>query len=246
MKLNHTVKGSGRNIVLLHGWQKGASSKSMDKLQDELVKRGFKVWALDLPGFGKSDPAPSHWGVSDYAEAISTFISSELQDTSYDLFGHSFGGSLTAYIAAHLEPKPEKIILCSTSGLRYKTLKAKLMLPVSKVIKVFLKLLPNKLRKRVRKIIYYYVVGERDYIDSEEKAEQFRRVTNEDLTETFKLIKIPTLIIWGKDDKVTPVSMGETIQRLIQGSRFKIVEGRHGIPMTQPEKVAELIEKLTR
>jgi len=238
MKLNYTVKGTGKSIVLLHGWAKTASIESLTKLQEELSRKGFKVWNIELPGFGVSENAPDVWCTPDFAKLIADFIDNEVK-VPYTLFGHSFGGSLTAYIAANLEPKPEKIILCSSAGLRYKTLKARLVLPVAKMGKKFLS-------ENAKKKIYYHLIRERDYVDTKDKKEQFVRITNYDLTDIFRKIEIPTLIVWGRSDKITPLKMAYKIRSLIPKSKLKIVEGRHGIPITQPEEIANLITEFAK
>jgi pimeloyl-ACP methyl ester carboxylesterase len=251
MQLDYTVKGkfNGSKIVLVHGWAKTASIDSLAPLQKELVEKGFRVWNIELPGFGNSKNAPSDWGTGEFAKEVAKFIKTNVtngKSAQYYLFGHSFGGSLTAYITANLWPKPEKIILCSSAGLRYKTPKALILMPIAKAAKLPLYLLPSTLREKVKKGFYYYLLRERDYIDSsvsKAKKEQFIRVTNQDLKEIFKKIKTPTLIIWGRQDKITPLKMGIKINKLIKSSKLKIIEGRHGIPITRTKKVANLVEK---
>ncbi len=243
MQTNYTIKGTGKAIILIHGWAKNASIKSLSALQNELAKLRFKVYNLELPGFGVSPAPPSYWGVKDYAEFVEDFIKEYVKEKEFILFGHSFGGSLVGFIASNDEISVEKIILCSSSGLRYKTLKAKTLLPFSKIFKFILSVLPTNLESKLRKFIYYYIIRERDYVDSSKTQEQFRRVTNEDLEENFKRIQIPTLIIWGKDDKVTPLAMGQKLHKLILNSKLEIIEGSHGIPLTNPKKIAQLIKE---
>ena len=233
-------------IVLLHGWAKTASSKSFQELQEKLAKLGFETWAIDLPGFGESPAAPEYYGIAEFAKEVADFIkknvaNSSEQEQGYYLFGHSFGGSLSAYIAAKLEPKPTGIILCNSAGIRYKTLKAKILLPFAKTFKMLRKILPEKLYLNIRKNIYYYFIRERDYVDTSDKKEQFVRVTNDDISDTFRQVRVPTLIIWGKDDKITPLSMGKKIHALIENSKLEIIDGRHGIPITKAEEVAQIV-----
>ncbi len=241
MKLRYTIEGQGEKIVLIHGWAKNASIKSLQNLQKELAVLGYQAINLELPGFGESPQAPSDWGIAEFSQYVTDQIRKLIGNDNYYLFGHSFGGSITAYISALLTSKPNKIILCSSAGLRYRSLKAKLLFPVAKVLKLPLKILPENLAQNLRKNIYYYIIRERDYIDSQAKQAQFQKVVNQDLTEEFKKINIPTLIIWGKDDKITPVSMAKQLNSLIPGSELKIIQGRHGIPLTSPQKVAQLI-----
>jgi len=248
MQLNYTIRGkeNGKKIVLVHGWAKAASIESLAKLQDELVEKDFHVWNIELPGFGKSKKAPDDWGTPEFAKEIAIFIKTKVLgdgDKEYYLFGHSFGGSIGAYISANLQPKPTKLILCSTAGLRYKTLKAWILLPFAKILKIFLLVFPKGLREKIRRNVYYYLIRERDYVDTADKKEQFIKITNQDLKETFKRIRIPTLIIWGKDDKITPLKMGEKINKLVDGSKLEVIEGKHGVPITRTGKVAGLINK---
>lgn len=255
MQLKYTVKGkpTGKEIVLIHGWAKTASIKSLEPLQSELAEKGFRVWNLELPGFGGSEKAPDSWGTPEFAKEVARFIKNKVlekpgkkhsgRNSEYYLFGHSFGGSLATFIAANLEPKPKKLILCSTAGLRYRTLKAWAVLPFSKLGKLILFPLPKKLKLKIKKGIYYYVIRERDYIDTNDKKEQFQRVTRFDMKEIFKKVSIPTLILWGKEDKITPLKMGTKINKLIDSSDLQIVEGRHGIPFTKTNELAQLIEK---
>lgn len=242
MEVNFTVKGKGQAIILIHGWAHSASIKSLEPLQAQLAENDFKVYNLELPGFGDSPTPPAHWGVEEYAQYVNQFIKEHVKEKNFILFGHSFGGSLTAYNAVKFNPKPSKIILCSSAGLRYKSLKAKLLFPISKVLKILLKALPERFAKSIKKTIYYHIIRERDYIDSEGKQEQFRRVINHDIEEVFSNIKIPTLIIWGEDDKVTPLKMGKQLHTLIQNSKLEVIQGRHGIPFTNTTKITELIK----
>jgi len=78
MQLNYTEKGNtnGKRIVLLHGWAKAASINSLEPLQNELVAKGFRVWNIELPGFGESKKAPDDWGTPEFAKHIARFIKS--------------------------------------------------------------------------------------------------------------------------------------------------------------------------
>ena len=53
---------------------------------------------------------------------------------------------------------------------------------------------------------------------------------------------MPTLIIWGKDDKELSAENGKKINSMINGSKLEIVEGNHFPFWDNPQKVAELID----
>ena len=64
-----------------------------------------------------------------------------------------------------------------------------------------------------------------------------------DLTAEFKKISVPTLIIWGQDDRITPLSDGQLINKLIKNSKLKTIEGaRHAPFYTHAGEVAGIIK----
>ena len=71
----------------------------------------------------------------------------------------------------------------------------------------------------------------------------FLSVINEDLTEDMKKIKIPTLIIWGEDDDITPIEFGKRMNSLIPNSKFLILpRAGHFSFLDQPD---EFVGQLT-
>ena len=67
---------------------------------------------------------------------------------------------------------------------------------------------------------------------------------NLNLTEVLRKIKVPTLVIWGQDDKITPLSDGKLIHQLIKNSKLKIIDNaKHSPQFTHPKEVAEIINE---
>ena len=64
LKINYKVAGQGPVVLILHGWR--SSLNTWETVQKILANMGYKVYLLDLPGFGKSDSPPKPWKVSDY------------------------------------------------------------------------------------------------------------------------------------------------------------------------------------
>src|SRR5262249_4978985 len=55
-------------------------------------------------------------------------------------------------------------------------------------------------------------------------------------------IKVPTTLIWGRDDGLLPVAYAEVLQKKIAGSKLQIIEGAAHIPhRQQPEKFLECL-----
>jgi pimeloyl-ACP methyl ester carboxylesterase len=63
-----------------------------------------------------------------------------------------------------------------------------------------------------------------------------------DLTDAIPGIKAPALLIWGKDDRISPPAVGEHLASLLPNARFEVVPGEHDHPHAHPEATAAWIE----
>jgi len=236
-KIYYQLKGHGQPILLVHGW--GGSSQSLEKLAD-LLSANFQTVLVDLPGFGQSDLPESNWGVEEYSNLIIDFLTS-LNLSSIIYFGHSFGGSLGIYIAANYPQILTKLILCDSS---FKREKIKTIIPQG--IKNMLE--NNNLLYRlflfVRLVIYKVFFRRSDLLRYPSLESVFKKLISQDLTPLLSKINAPSLILWGKRDKVTPLSYAYELKEKIKNSRLKIFpEISHNLPIAHPEKVFNEIKK---
>jgi pimeloyl-ACP methyl ester carboxylesterase len=69
-----------------------------------------------------------------------------------------------------------------------------------------------------------------------------RNMLNADKNIDFSKISVPTTIIWGREDKITPLKDGQTLNTKIVGSKLCVVEdARHSPFYNHAEEVAKLI-----
>lgn len=94
-KLNYSLDGSGETVVLLHGFLE--NYHIWDKLIHQLVSR-FRVLAIDLPGFGKSDVYGDNHGMPFMAKAVKEVMDHEEIAKAF-LVGHSMGGYVSMAFA---------------------------------------------------------------------------------------------------------------------------------------------------
>lgn len=85
----YTTKGKGFPLVLLHGFCE--DSTVWDEFKTDLLEENYKVIAIDLPGFGKSELAAEEVSMSDFAEVVHAVVE-ELALEKIILIGHSMGG----------------------------------------------------------------------------------------------------------------------------------------------------------
>ncbi|MGH2806164.1 MAG: alpha/beta fold hydrolase, partial [Actinomycetota bacterium] len=149
--------GSGTPVVVLHGW--GGRLESMAPVV-ECLRSGFRVIALDLPGFGDSPVPAGAWGTPDYATYVRDVLA-EMDVSRAHFVGHSFGAKVSFYLSATVPALVDKLILMGSPGLRTPpSLKARAKRAASKSARVAGKLgTPGRaLRDRV-----YRAVASQDY-----------------------------------------------------------------------------------
>lgn len=213
LKINYIESGQGNPVVLLHGW--GGSIKSVELIHNYL-KNHFKVYSIDLPGFGQSEEPPFPWNLSNYSELVEQFLN-QLQITNPILIGHSFGGRIIIKLAGEKQFPIKKIILVDSAGVKpkrtlkyyykvytYKLIKKTLQLP-------FIKPLTGDILTKVKGRF-----GSSDYQNASDRMRQVMvKVVNEDLRHLLPRISPPTLLIWGENDQATPVSDGKIMEQSI-------------------------------
>lgn len=230
-----------RPIVILHGW--GLSASTFEPLIAELRTHGFPVWAPDMPGFGNSKIPDKPLQLSDYVSFLADYFETE-HIVKPIIIAQSFGGRVALKYQAVYPKSIHALILTGTPGFtpvpRKKLL---LFVTIAKIGKLFF-LVPfvSLLRDRVRSW-YYYTVGARDYYRAEGcMRETFKRIVREELATSMKKVQVPTLLVWGADDIIVPVSIAQKMKETITGSQLIIVPNTgHGVSYKNPKEFVRSI-----
>lgn len=241
MKTFYQKMGQGRPVVVLHGW--GISSSNFKAVQKYLSQRGYQVFNLDLPGFGRTEEPEEAWGVSDYANFVLEFARKH-RLSHFFLVGHSFGGRIGIKLAASHPEKLIGLVLVSSAGLRSrKTRKRLTFLFLAKIFGLIFSLpLIKKFKEKARRVLYR-AARARDYLKLKGVMKQtFIKVVKEDLRPFLAQIKVPTLVVWGEKDQVTPLSDASIMKKEIRGAVLKVVEGAdHRLPYQKPAEFSKIV-----
>lgn len=222
------MKTKKEPIIILHGW--GISGQKYSELENLLKKSGFKVYSPDLPGFGL-EPLKKDMFLNDYVEFIFNFVK-KTKLSKIVLIGHSFGGRVATKFAIVYPVLVSKLILTGAPLIKKPlSSKRKAAFVVSKIGK---KIVPQFMFNLSRKVLYRSI-GEWDYYKSGQLSKTLQNILAEDLKDLLPEIKIPTLIVWAKNDNFVPISIGREIAELIKGSKFELLEGTHKLPYDDPK-----------
>lgn len=236
----YEAQGKGRVVVLLHGW--GDAGKGLQALQPALAK-DFRVIALDLPGFGGTEPPKKPWGLDDYARFVAHFLQKLDTPAVHAFVGHSNGGAIAIRGLASEQLAADKLVLLASAGIRgeYKG-RVKVLRLITKAGKALTTPLPKSLKTKLRKKVYQQVGS--DMLVAEHLQETFKKVVTDDVREDAANLSMPTLLIYGEQDEATPVAFGETFHELITGSTLEVLPGAgHFVHLDRPEAVVKALRE---
>ncbi len=231
----YLVAGSGPPVLVLHGW--GASIEAVYPIVTGLSPVAT-VYALDLPGFGETDPpATQPWGVEEYQGFVASFMDA-LSIGRAAIVGHSNGGRIAIRMAATEPGRVQRLILIDSSGIRPKrTFRYYRRVAMAKVGKHAAKRL-GRPGERLRDALVGRAASA-DYLAAGVMRPTLVRLVNTDLREHLPSIKTSTLLIWGADDTDTPLADGRLMERLIPDAGLVVFEhAGHYSYLDQPARFA--------
>lgn len=244
IELYFEESGNGDPIIFVHGWME---DYSMWSSQIEYFSREYMVVAYDQRGHGRSDKPEKGYSIQTLSDDLFSF-SQNLNIERFILIGHSMGGMAAMVFALAHPDKISKLILIGTD--------AKSTLSLRIMLWTFLHVLPYSTFAEGSDIKFFKPT-EKMKKDAAERAlrtpkyaayECFKAFcTNYDIRDRVSGIKVPTLIMVGDKDSLTPLKLSQYLNRQIEGSKLIIVPDCKHMPMIEnPEKVNAIIDKFIK
>lgn len=205
--------GNGNPVILLHGWL--ANLETMRPIANSLCQN-FKVYLVDIVGFGKSDLPEHPLNTNDFGDFLAEFVK-KLNIENPILIGHSNGGRTIINAVGREIVKPRKIVLIDSAGIVPKRkLKYYIKVGIFKAGKAVLNKLPDVgVMKKFKEKLFSHV-GSNDYKASAPVLrETMKKIVNEDVMQLLPNLKVPTLLIWGTNDMDTPIADAKKMESLI-------------------------------
>jgi pimeloyl-ACP methyl ester carboxylesterase len=217
--------GSGAPVVLVHGL--GSRALDWGPLLPELLRAGFHVYAMDLPGFGESSkPADRSYSIAEQAAFVEAFLEAMHLDR-VALVGISMGGWIAGTVALDAPQRVDRLVLVDSAGFSYRLdFDPRLFFPATpEQVDALLALLiphPQPLPGFIKDDIVRH---------SQEGAWVIQRVLasvkkgDAILDARFSALKLPVLLVWGKQDLITPLALGEAMHRAAPQSVLEVYDG---------------------
>ncbi|GAB4022390.1 alpha/beta fold hydrolase [Spirosoma koreense] len=230
-KIHYDVLGTGKPVVLLHGFISTSESWKRAPVRQALADAGFKVITLDLRGNGLSDKPHAAEAYRDNTELKDVMaLMKHLGLTNYDVVGYSRGAILTAKLLT-MDKQVRRAVMGGISvdfsdpnWFRRRNFHEALTKPGS--------------HPELQAAVDYAKKSGADTVVLA-RLQEFQPVTSKsDLGK----IRIPVLVVNGDQDKDN--GDPQTLVDAIPGSRLVIVPGDHGGAMRTPEFAKAVVEFL--
>lgn len=249
--------GEGPPLVLIHGLS-GCWENWLENIPH--LGENHRVLAIDLPGFGDS-PAPT-WPVtiSDLAQLVRTFCDQLGLGSDTSLVGHSMGGAVAGELAARHPGRFEKLVLVAAAGISFAkarhepaTLTGRLYHLLAPLMGRYAKAAIT--RPHLRRAVFSGIIYRPTKIQPEilheiadhgvsapSFAEAITSLMGYDGREDLDAIKLPTLIVWGHNDRIVPVSASLIYHQRIPHSQLEIFNHTgHMIMLERPRRFNSIL-----
>jgi pimeloyl-ACP methyl ester carboxylesterase len=242
--------GRGEPILLLHGF--GGSAYSWRKIVPALAEH-HRVLAIDLNGFGYTQRPRDRASYTREGQArLVLGVMDALGIDRAHVFGHSYGGGLSLYLAFRHPERFRSLVLVDSSAPTYSDDRRSRfagLRPLAGLYVRSLALRPGMIRKALLRSYY-----DDSLVTPELVQAYLERLTVEGVGEAFvgltapappgervvlEKIAVPTLIVWGAQDELISVATGRAAAARIPGAEFVAIDHCGHIPME--EKPEELL-----
>jgi pimeloyl-ACP methyl ester carboxylesterase len=258
-EVNYVDIGEGEPVIFVHGLA-GCWRNWLENIPH--FARTHRVLALDLPGFGDT-PSPS-WKISmpAYGQLLHDFCEKLGIERVAALVGNSMGGFVATEAAIQRPERFDRLVLVSAAGISFAELSNGRTQALARSIEAAAPFLTGDrrfvlARPAARQLAFGGVMRAPAKLRPELLAEQARpglrapgfadamvSIAGYDTRQRLPEIEIPTLVVWGLNDRIVPVEAALGYHRLIRRSRLEIFERTGHVPMLErPARFNALVEE---
>ncbi|NTW61756.1 alpha/beta hydrolase [Candidatus Saccharibacteria bacterium] len=252
-------------IVMIHGFR--GTHHGLDLIARNLD--GYRIIVPDLPGFGESQPLKVEHSVDNYVHWLGGFIGNLHLTKPPILLGHSFGSIITSHYASRYPQTISELILVNPIGapalkgpkavmtqaaLVYYWLGRKLpekvafkLLSAKPIVMIMSISMAKTHDRKTRRYVHdQHLAHFSTFANREVVAEAFKASVNHTVREVARDIDLPTLLIVGDQDDITPLNKQKELAKLIKNTQLHIIEKvGHLTHYETPKSVADAIKQFT-
>ena len=238
-KFKYLEVGSGKPIVILHGLM--GSLSNFQGVTDYFPKEGYKVIIPMLPIY---DLPLLKTNVKQFAQYVNSFID-HLELTDVILLGNSLGGHIGLLVSLLFPEKIKGLIITGSSGLYENSMGESYPKREDR----------GYMTRKCQEFFYDPKVATDEIVDEVFETVNDRKklikilaiaksAIRHNMAKDLPKIQVPTAIIWGENDIVTPPDVGHDFNRLLPNSNLYWIENCGHAPMMEhPDLFNDLMVK---
>jgi pimeloyl-ACP methyl ester carboxylesterase len=251
------VHGSELPMVFVHGLS-GSWQNWLENMPH--FARTHRVLALDLPGFGHSPLPPWRISIESYGRLVHHFCDA-LEVGDCVVVGNSMGGFISAEAACAQPERFEKLVLVSAAGVSHARMRRQPAETAARMAAatapLLLKMQERGLRRpRLRAATFRGLFHRPDLLRRELLLEQFHNgagrpgllpavqgLVGYDILDRLEEVDVPTLIVWGRNDRVVPAQDAAGFAQRLRNSTTVIFDGTGHLPqLERPVRFNRVLE----
>lgn len=256
-EMSYVDIGEGPALVFVHGLG-GSWQNWLENLPH--FARAHRCIAMDLGGFGASDPVDGDVSMERYARSVAELME-QLGIASAGVIGNSMGGFIALELAIRFPERVERLVLVSAAVLWQEYRHAKPLVTLANATEVVaarvLAEVPDWVLRRPRARTQALRFGgiraevprelQRELLLTARRTAGFlpalQGLSSYPLRDELQSVRCPTLIVWGTKDPLVGVGHAKELESLIPGSRASIYEGvGHVVQLEAPDRFNREVE----
>jgi pimeloyl-ACP methyl ester carboxylesterase len=248
VRMHARVGGTGHAIVLLHP-EPGDWTTYAEVMP--LLAVDHTVLALDLRGHGWSDKPDGDYSVPAQASYVERFLGASGLDDAI-IVGNGYGAIIAMYLASHAPTLVRGLVIGGTNAFRDTDLPWTEQFLVTGRSAIA-SLGPRRAVERAYRAQFADpdaaplaavrragdAVADREWVRCLRR--QARALDYDDVESLLPSIRQPALLVWGRQDRVTELGLGQRLQAMIGAARLSVLERcGHYAPLERPDAFAAL------
>jgi pimeloyl-ACP methyl ester carboxylesterase len=259
-RIRYADVGSGPAVVLIHG--QGGSWRFWLRVIPKMAGRG-RIIAVDLPGFGESEPIAAEHDVFGELVAAVADLLDHLGLAKATIVGHSMGGLVSLQLACDHPQRVSGLLLTNAGGANISPGRLRWILTALRVFNAVFSIpwVPRVVARTrwLRALLFAAGVNDRRTFSKPLATEILPRMAAPGFMQSLEAagvavnhvrpqdVTCPCLVVWGAKDRILPLSTSHSLVAKIPDARLVLLESVGHCPMIEvPDQFSQLLADFAR